>query len=61
VIADLNTVPESKFMRSRVGLSQEEYLMAEIKLEATWAEDKVTWKFIFDGKAYGSTSVSYDT
>jgi len=35
--------------------------MAEIKLEATWAEDKVTWKFIFDGKAYGSTSVSYET
>jgi len=59
VNADLSDVPESKFMKSRAGLNSEEYLMAEIKLEATWAEDRVTWNFIFDGKSYASTSVSY--
>ncbi|KAH8678766.1 hypothetical protein BGZ60DRAFT_401802 [Tricladium varicosporioides] len=61
VTADLNSVPEHKFMRCRSGLNSEEFLMCEIKLEATWAEDKVTWNFIFDGKTYGSTSVTYDT
>jgi hypothetical protein len=59
VTADLSDVPESKFMRSRAGLNSEEYLMAEIKLEATWAGDRVTWNFIFDGKSYASMSVSY--
>jgi hypothetical protein len=60
VQADLSTVPESKFTRARAGLSGEEYFIAEFKLEATFSGGMIEWNFIFDGKSYGSVSVSYD-
>ena len=60
VSADLSTVPESKFMRARSGLGQEEYFIAEFKLEATFSGGWINWKLIFDGKDYGVVSVSYD-
>lgn len=60
VTADLSTVPDSKFTRARSGLAGEEYFIAEFKLEATFVGGMIDWKFIFDGKDYGSVSVSYD-
>jgi hypothetical protein len=60
VEADLSTVPDSKLMRARSGLGQEEYFIMEFKLEATFVGGMIDWKFIFDGKEYGSVSVSYD-
>lgn len=60
VRADLSTVPEYKFVRARSGLGGEEFLIAEFKLEATYAGGNIDWKFIFDGKEYGSVTVSYD-
>ncbi|ORY18798.1 hypothetical protein BCR34DRAFT_472752 [Clohesyomyces aquaticus] len=60
VRADLSKVPESKFTRARSGLGAEEFLIAEFKLEATFEGGNIDWKFIFDGKEYGSVSVSYD-
>ncbi len=47
-------------MRARSGLGQEEYFIAEFKLEATFAGGIIDWKLIFDGKEYGSVTVSYD-
>jgi hypothetical protein len=60
VRADMSTVPESKFARARSGLDGEEFLVAEIKLQATFVAGMINWVFIFDGKEYGSVSVSYD-
>jgi hypothetical protein len=60
VVADLSAVPESKFMRARTGLSGDDFFIAEFKLEATFVGGMIDWQFIFDGKAYGSVSVSYD-
>ncbi|KAF2463990.1 actin-like ATPase domain-containing protein [Lindgomyces ingoldianus] len=60
VRADLSTVPESKFARARSGLGAEEFLIAEFKLQATLCGGNIDWKFIFDGKEYGTVSVSYD-
>ena len=48
-------------MKARSGLNQEEYYIAEFKLEATFIGGMIEWKLIFDGKAYGSVSVSYDS
>ena len=59
-MADLSSVPESKFTRARAGISGEEFFIAEFKLEATFVGGMIDWQFIFDGKAYGSVSVSYD-
>lgn len=53
-------MPESKFTRARSGPQGEEYFIAEFKLEATFVGGMIDWKFIFDGKDYGSVSVSYD-
>jgi hypothetical protein len=58
--ADLSTVPDSKFVRARAGISGEEFFIAEFKLEATFTGGMIDWHFIFDGKSYGSVSVSYD-
>lgn len=60
VVADLSSVPDSKFARARSGLGGEEYFIAEFKLEATFVGGMIDWKFIFDGQEYGSVSVSYD-
>jgi len=48
-----------KFTKTR-GLSGPEYYSAEFKLEATMVSGMIDWTFIFDGKTYGSVSVSYD-
>ncbi len=48
-------------MKARSGLGQEEYLIAEFKLEATFVGGMIDWKLIFDGKAYGTVTVTYDT
>jgi hypothetical protein len=53
-------VPEHKFMKARSGLGQEEYFIAEFKLEATFSGSVLDWKFIFDGQEYAAVSVSYD-
>jgi hypothetical protein len=58
--ANLSTVPDSKFVRARAGVSGEEFFIAEFKLEATFTGGMIDWNFIFDGKSYGSVSVSYD-
>jgi len=60
VSADLSDVPDHKFMRARSGIKGEEFFIAEFKLEATFLGGNVDWKFIFDGKEYGSVSTSYD-
>ncbi|KUJ23235.1 uncharacterized protein LY89DRAFT_574266 [Mollisia scopiformis] len=61
VSANLNDVPDSKFPRCRSGLNSEEYMVAEFKLEATFADDRINWKVIFHGKEYGATSISYSS
>ena len=47
-------------MKARSGLSQEEYYIAEFKLEVTFLGGMTEWKLVFDGKEYGSVSVSYE-
>jgi hypothetical protein len=53
-------MPKSKFMKAS-GFGQEEYYIAEFKLEATFMGGMIEWKLLFDGKEYGSVSTSYDT
>jgi hypothetical protein len=48
-------------MKVRSGLNQEEYYVAEFKLEATFIGGTIEWKLIFDGKEYSSVSVNYDS
>jgi hypothetical protein len=48
-------------MKARSGLSQEEYYIAEFKLEATFLGGMIEWKLVFDDKEYASISVKYDS
>lgn len=59
VTANLDAVPESKFVKCRSGLGGEEYFVAEFTLEATMLGAEIKWAFIFDGKLYSSVTVDY--
>ncbi|KAK4161725.1 hypothetical protein QBC43DRAFT_357267 [Cladorrhinum sp. PSN259] len=59
VRADFSDVPLSTFPKSRSPITGKEFYEASFKLEATFA-DRITWRLLFRGKEYGSTSVSYD-
>lgn len=48
-------------MKARSGLTQEEYYIAEFKLEATYVGGTIDWKLVFDDKEYASVSINYDS
>ncbi|KAK6499972.1 hypothetical protein TWF481_010329 [Arthrobotrys musiformis] len=60
VHADLSSIPLSQFQKSRSPMTGMVYYGATLKLQATFASEVLTWKLIYRGKEYGSTTVSYD-
>lgn len=60
VTADLSDVPLTKFIKTRTGLKGQEYYVAVFDLVMTFSGGMIEWSFVFDGKSYGSVSVSYD-
>ncbi|KAM7198281.1 hypothetical protein V8F33_005072 [Rhypophila sp. PSN 637] len=60
VRGDFNDVPLSSFPKSRSATTGREYYEVDFKLEATFLGGEITWKLLYKGREYGSTSVSYD-
>ncbi|KAK3997750.1 hypothetical protein QBC44DRAFT_228707 [Cladorrhinum sp. PSN332] len=60
VRGDFSDVPLSSFPKSRNPKTGRDFYEATFKLQATFANSQITWKLLFRGKEYGSTSVNYD-
>jgi len=60
VRGDFSDIPLSNFPKSRSAATGKEYYELDFKLEATFRSDDITWRLLYRGKEYGSTTVTYE-
>ncbi|KAK3358272.1 hypothetical protein B0T24DRAFT_139256, partial [Lasiosphaeria ovina] len=60
VESTFHDIPDSALLRCRDATTGKEYFEVDFKLEATMGATELTWRLLYNGKEYGSTSVSYD-
>ncbi|KAK6337276.1 hypothetical protein TWF730_002682 [Orbilia blumenaviensis] len=60
VNADLGDIPLSQFQKTQSLLTGMVFYKADLKLQATFASEVLTWKVLCGGKERGSTTVTYD-
>ncbi|KAH8898759.1 actin-like ATPase domain-containing protein [Thozetella sp. PMI_491] len=60
VRANFSDIPVSRFPRMRNPKTGQEYYEVDFKLEARFVGGELTWRLLFEGKEWGSTTVSYD-
>ncbi len=60
VRADFSDIPLSRFPKSRNPRTGKEYYEVEFKLQAKFQGGNITWRLLYEGQEWGSTTVSYD-
>jgi hypothetical protein len=60
VKANFSDIPLSRFPKTTNRLTGKEYYEISFRLEATFKDAQITWRLLYEGKEYGSTTVSYN-
>ena len=60
VKADFSDIPVGQFKRLKNRKTGKDYFEVDVELQARFQGGDLTWRMMWKGKEWGSTTVSYD-